>query len=368
MKTKRTTPGVAVLVLLSALGLQPPALLAQGSLTPPGAPAPTMKTLDQVEPRIPIGPNTTPGDAEAVFKITNSGSYYLTGNMYGQPNKSGIVIAADNVTVDLCGYSLVGVTNSLDGIRPSGLRQKITIRNGNIIGWGGNAIASYIMGGMSESWLGCCCYEDLLAQDNGAGIFAGYSSSVFRCVARKNRGTGIALSNHSGVCKDCVADGNGGEGISCAEGATVIHCSAQNNTGTGIYCYNSQHTIIGCTVRYNAGGGIHACGTLIRDCTIDGNTGYGIRIVFGCMIEGCNIGGTSGAGILGENIGGTGRSRIYGNNIHGNTVGISLTNNPGNFIYRNTLRNTTNLDLGSGNSAPVSSDAATAGPWHNIAL
>ena len=32
-----------------------------GELDPAGAPAPTMKTLEEVEPRIPIGPNTTPG-------------------------------------------------------------------------------------------------------------------------------------------------------------------------------------------------------------------------------------------------------------------------------------------------------------------
>jgi hypothetical protein len=32
----------------------PLSAFAQGPLTPPGAPAPTMKTLDQVEPRIPL--------------------------------------------------------------------------------------------------------------------------------------------------------------------------------------------------------------------------------------------------------------------------------------------------------------------------
>jgi hypothetical protein len=42
--------------------------LAQGSLTPPpGAPAPTMKTLDQIEARTPI--------SSAPFTISAPGSY-----------------------------------------------------------------------------------------------------------------------------------------------------------------------------------------------------------------------------------------------------------------------------------------------------
>jgi len=49
--------------------------LAQGSLTPPGAPAPTMKTLDQIEARTPIT-NTT-----NLVTISQPGSYYLTHNL-----------------------------------------------------------------------------------------------------------------------------------------------------------------------------------------------------------------------------------------------------------------------------------------------
>jgi parallel beta-helix repeat protein len=344
---------------------------AQGSLTPPGAPAPTMKTLDQVEPRIPIGVSTTPGDANGIFNITNSGSYYLTGNVYGQTNKSGIVVAADNVTIDLCGYALIGsTTNSLDGIRPSGTHQTIKIRNGIITGWGGNAVNASIFGFPPDfgASLNRCVYEDIVANDNGGGIYAGSSSSIFRCVSRNNKGAGIRLSNSSGVCQDCLSDSNQGDGIDCAEGATVIHCSVQGNTGVGIYCGNSQQTIIGCNVRNNGGGGIFANTTLVRDCTIDGNTGYGVQIVFSSMIEGCNIGDTTGSGIAGISLAGNGRSLIRGNNIHDNTVGITLTNNPGNCIYGNTLRNTTDLDVGSGNSVPSSSDPTTAGPWYNIVL
>jgi hypothetical protein len=44
----------SALALLASCILNPASLSAQGSLTPPGAPAPTMKTLTQIEPRTPI--------------------------------------------------------------------------------------------------------------------------------------------------------------------------------------------------------------------------------------------------------------------------------------------------------------------------
>src|SRR5216683_1539226 len=82
--------------LLSTFNFQP-STFAQGSLTPPSAPAATMKSLDQIEARTIVNSNNTPGDAQSLFKITNSGSYYLTGNMTGVSGKHGIVIAAANV-------------------------------------------------------------------------------------------------------------------------------------------------------------------------------------------------------------------------------------------------------------------------------
>ena len=48
MKAKRIGLYVAAVAGLAGM------VFAQGSLTPPGAPGSTMKTLDQVEPRIPV--------------------------------------------------------------------------------------------------------------------------------------------------------------------------------------------------------------------------------------------------------------------------------------------------------------------------
>src|SRR5436190_2248196 len=77
------------------------AAFAQGSLTPPGAPAPTMKTLDEIdaklEKRTPI--------SSVPFTISASGSYYLTGNL-AVTTGTAITISADNVTLDLNGFTI----------------------------------------------------------------------------------------------------------------------------------------------------------------------------------------------------------------------------------------------------------------------
>ncbi len=126
--------------LLFFLGLAAPCAFPQGSLTPPAAPTPTMKTLDQVEPRKPINSTYTPGDANNVFKITASGSYYLTGNVTGVSAKNGISVTASNVTIDMCGFTLGGVGGSLDGIHMETGSSKLTLRNGTIAGWGGDGV------------------------------------------------------------------------------------------------------------------------------------------------------------------------------------------------------------------------------------
>ncbi|MCL4222042.1 MAG: hypothetical protein KJZ65_11815 [Phycisphaerales bacterium] len=73
---------VAAVVLgisaLSLIGLE----LSAGPPDPPSGPvASSYKTLAEVEPRIAIKATNTPGDANSVFRITQSGSYYLAGDI-----------------------------------------------------------------------------------------------------------------------------------------------------------------------------------------------------------------------------------------------------------------------------------------------
>src|SRR5678816_1582998 len=115
-------------VLLAALFVIPhsPFVLAQGTLTPPGAPAPTMKTLDQVEPRTPI--------SALPFTISTSGSYYLTASLTAAANVNGITINASNVTLDLRGFEVTGTPGTaIFGIRVSVGRSNVVIRDGTCL-------------------------------------------------------------------------------------------------------------------------------------------------------------------------------------------------------------------------------------------
>src|SRR6185436_1945782 len=97
------------------------ALAFGGDLNPPAGPVgPTMKPLSEIEPRIAISALTTPGDADSLFRITQPGSYYLTGNVTGVSGKSGIGIASSGVTLDLSGFELLGVAGSANGIFTTG--------------------------------------------------------------------------------------------------------------------------------------------------------------------------------------------------------------------------------------------------------
>lgn len=68
---------------------------------------PTMKSLEQVEPRRLINSVTAPGNAINLYIITQPGSYYLTADLTGVNGKKGLWIASDNMTIDLNGFALV---------------------------------------------------------------------------------------------------------------------------------------------------------------------------------------------------------------------------------------------------------------------
>jgi parallel beta-helix repeat protein len=221
---------VAALALLSSFILHPSSLLAQGSLTPPGAPAPTMKSLDQVEARTIVNAANTPGDSFNLFIISRPGSYYLTTNLVGVSGKSGITITADNVTLDLNGFVVQGVTNSECGIYIPDMQNNITVRNGMVSGW--NA------GVTSENDSFNLVLERLNVSNCHMGI-----------------GTQSDYDSGGSVVRNCNCNSNLWDGINCQSGGIVSCCTAVNNGGDGIYmCFAS--VVSGCLVLNNSENGI----------------------------------------------------------------------------------------------------------------
>lgn len=114
----RALAGVGLMLLAAAPGLA-------GPLDPPPGPiTSTGKVLADIEPRTAINASNTPGDSTCVFKITRPGSYCFTGNILGAAGKSGILIAlgpsGGHVSIDMRGFTLQGVPESLDGITDRG--------------------------------------------------------------------------------------------------------------------------------------------------------------------------------------------------------------------------------------------------------
>jgi len=195
---------------------------SQGSLTPPGAPAPTMKTLAQIEPRTPI--------SSAPFTISTPGSYYLTTNLAGAASGSGITISANNVTLDLNGFTLQGVTSSFEGIYLSGTSTNVTVRNGTISGWGDHGVYFGDYGNRSQNLV----LERLTVSANYNGIY-GANCIVQNCQSSDNSIFGIYVA--PGTVSHCLVQNNGYSGIYVnAPGSVVIgnNCVG-NNTGTNSF-------------------------------------------------------------------------------------------------------------------------------------
>jgi hypothetical protein len=325
-----------------------------GPLNPPAGPVTsTGKTLLDVEPRTAVNATNTPGTANAVFRISQPGSYYLTGNVTGQSGKHGIVIAASDVTLDLNGFTLTGVPGSLDGIINEGTINRVTLRNGTIFRWGVNG-ATLATATTALDFRA----ENVAFLDNGAiGLRCDGNILLTDCNASDNGSTGFSLGSNSSVTR-CTVIRNSGAGISAAAGVTILDCLAFLNSTVGFGAITGS-LIRNCTARQNGLSGIEVSSTCaVLDCVSSRNGTNGISCLSDCLIRGnqCVSNGISSnaSGILVSGDDG----RIVDNTCVANSDrGITVTT-AGNFIARNICSGSaTNWSIAVGNVCLVVSAA-----------
>jgi len=275
------------LVALALVVLLPASLYAQGSLTPPpGAPAPVMKTLDQVEARRPLV-DGQPGVAVSVYgtiTIDQPGSYYLTNNLViTTAGANGIVVNSSDVTLDLNGYALIcTAVNGGDAVSTS--QSSVKVLNGSI------------KGGGSTGWNNGVYYSN---------VPTGIIVSDLRVYGV--RGTGIELPPNGSRVERCLTDTTGSKGISAS---SVTDSTAINAQDTAIYAsqYGERSQVNNCIGR--------TVGTATSDDGIEASTGN-ILNSQGISINGYGINAENAINSQGKSTGGIGLSAVTASNCSG---------------------------------------------------
>jgi parallel beta-helix repeat protein len=324
VKNNFTKPTLAAAVLLSSFILHPASLLGQGSLTPSGAPAPTMKTLAQIEARTPVDAITTPGNASEQFIITQPGSYYLTGDISGVTGKDGISIQTNDVTLDLNGFAMTGASAPGNGITVSGSGMvNIVIRNGTMRNWSNGVLDLNGYCELERLRIYACQY------DAGNGIYIGDHCVVKNCSAIYNSGAGIQVGNDC-VLTDCLVCSNS-VGIFGLEGCVLNDCHATTNVVS--INVEDNFDISHCTADLNAHGFSVGNNGRIRGCLACANTYIGITAQAGVNVSECTADGNGGSGILIE--ASSGDSVVIDNHVAGNGLDGIASFGTGNRIEHN---------------------------------
>ena len=252
----------------------------------------------QIEALAPI-PIT---QADIPLTISTPGSYYLTEDVTS--SGTAITIMADDVTIDLAGFALVGPdTGTSCGINMNG-RSNVEIRNGTVRDF------SY---GILES-------DDIL----------GRAHRIINVRAISNMHYGILLSGKGHLVKDCTVSENGDSAIGgvysikAGDGSTVTGNTVSNNgdsASSNVFGINAGDgsTITGNSI-CNNGKSASSTGSYIvygifagDSSTVRGNTVnnngelakndvYGIRASYGSTIMGnsiCNNGDSADHNVIG---------------------------------------------------------------------
>jgi hypothetical protein len=178
--------------------------------------------------------NVTPGDAAGFpVTITRPGSYVLAGNLQAPANRTGIVVSASEVSIDLNGFRI----NGGGGTAGRGIdshQRGLTVRNGTIRGFKGDGIKT----------IGALMVVDNMRveENGGTGVFDvtnGYARIVNSTIFG-NTGAGVSCRNSCHV-EDNLISANVREGVFInGKGGTILGNSIYANQLYGIWALDEN--------------------------------------------------------------------------------------------------------------------------------
>ena len=224
--------------------------------------------------------------------LSSPGSYVLSNNLSATGDC--LVIAADNVAIDLHGNSIKG-NGSGSGIRDDGGdRDYAIIANGKIsnfvtginLATSGSAIITNVNASNNSGtgiFIGECCdtLNSVTANNNGGnGIEIDSDDSSFTKIqANNNGGTGILATSCCNTLVSSTVSRNGGDGVDLADCCNfVIASKVQNNGGSGIDLTDGDNGVIKSTAAKNGGGGIEFTSgdNMVTESKSNSNGGNGV--------------------------------------------------------------------------------------------
>jgi len=193
----------------------------------------------------------TPGDAPGYpVTITETGSYRLTSTLFLAKSQQGIYIDADNVTIDLNGFSISGpvtctpgvaacsetVVNGALGIRADSANF-LTVKNGTVTGTGAGGV--YCNPGVA-----CVVENVVVSHNNGNGITIANSGRISNCTAHSNRANGMAVGK-AAIVKNNTIHQNGFRGLLVSGDGAVVTSNVFSKNGMTEIDMGSRITAIG---------------------------------------------------------------------------------------------------------------------------
>lgn len=243
----RSVSIVLLLVVGAAVALETARSAAVAQVTPP--------TTTDPDRRVPIG--------SLPVTIRRSGSYVLERALTSSGG-DGIVVDADDVTLDLGGFALDGNATGTNGVRVNGSHFGVVVRNGSVHDWTGFGVdLQGVEGGRAEQLeflhdgtsavpgsaggmrvgTGFEVRDCTLTSNNQVGLHVGYACHVEQCRVNESVDVGIRVLGIATTIRDCVVWRAGSDGIllDSASNCLVVD-DVVSECANGIHVANGGHS------------------------------------------------------------------------------------------------------------------------------